>query len=56
VNIALMIGCLALVLTFKSAGALVAAYGIAETGTMMITTVLFAVGCRWRWRRCRSPS
>jgi KUP system potassium uptake protein len=49
VNIALMIGSLALVLTFKSAGALAAAYGIAVTGTMVITTLLFAVVARGRW-------
>jgi KUP system potassium uptake protein len=49
VNVALMVGSLALVLTFKSAGALAAAYGIAVTGTMIITTVLFAVVARGRW-------
>jgi KUP system potassium uptake protein len=36
-------------LTFKSAGALAAAYGIAVTGTMVITTLLFAVVTRGRW-------
>src|SRR5688572_15700576 len=50
VNVALMLGSLALVLTFKSAGALAAAYGIAVTGTMIITTMLFAVVARGRWR------
>ncbi len=51
VNIALMVGCLALVVTFKTAGALAAAYGIAVTGTMSITTLLFAVVAyrRWQW-------
>ena len=49
VNTALMVGCLTLVLTFRSAGALAAAYGIAVTGTMVITTVLFAVVARGRW-------
>lgn len=49
VNVALMVGSLALVLTFKSAGALAAAYGIAVTGTMVITTLLFAVVARGRW-------
>jgi KUP system potassium uptake protein len=49
VNTALMIGCLVLVLTFKSAGALAAAYGIAVTGAMVITTLLFAVVARGRW-------
>ncbi|MES2521928.1 MAG: KUP/HAK/KT family potassium transporter, partial [Gemmatimonadota bacterium] len=50
VNVALMVGSLALVLSFKSAGALAAAYGIAVTGTMVITTMLFAVIARGRWR------
>ena len=49
VNSALMIGCLTLVVTFRSAGALAAAYGIAVTGTMVITTVLFAIVARNRW-------
>jgi KUP system potassium uptake protein len=49
VNSALMIGCLALVVTFRSAGALAAAYGIAVTGTMVITTLLFALVARGRW-------
>jgi KUP system potassium uptake protein len=49
VNSALMIGCLTLVVTFRSAGALAAAYGIAVTGTMVITTILFAIVARNRW-------
>ena len=49
INSALMIGCLTLVVTFRSAGALAAAYGIAVTGTMVITTVLFAIVARNRW-------
>jgi KUP system potassium uptake protein len=51
VNTALMIGCLLLVLAFRSSTALGAAYGIAVTGTMAITTVLFGVLARrdWRW-------
>jgi KUP system potassium uptake protein len=47
---ALMIGCLLLVLGFRSSGALGAAYGIAVTGTMATTTVLFYVLARHRWR------
>jgi len=38
-----MIGCLLLVVAFRSSTALGAAYGVAVTGTMAITTVLF--GC-----------
>jgi len=50
VNVALMVGCLALVLAFRSSSALAAAYGIAVTGTMAITTVLLGVLARRRWR------
>jgi KUP system potassium uptake protein len=49
VNTALMIGTLLIVLKFQSSGALGAAYGIAVTGTMSITTLLFAVIARSRW-------
>ena len=49
INKALMVGCLLLVLGFKNSSALSAAYGIAVTGTMAITSVLFAVVARSRW-------
>jgi KUP system potassium uptake protein len=49
VNKALMVGCLLLVVAFRNSSALSAAYGIAVTGTMAITTVLFAVVARSRW-------
>jgi KUP system potassium uptake protein len=49
VNRALMVGCLLLVLSFENSSALSAAYGIAVTGTMAITTLLFAVVARSRW-------
>ncbi len=49
VNTALMIGCLLLVLGFESSDALGAAYGVAVTGTMTITTVLFYAIARQRW-------
>ena len=49
VNNALMIGCLLVVLGFRSTGALGAAYGIAVTGTMAITTILFYLLARSRW-------
>jgi KUP system potassium uptake protein len=53
VNWLLGAACIALVLGFRSSGALAAAYGIAVTGTMTITTVLFhrVMRDRWRWRR-----
>jgi len=51
VNHALAIGTLLVVLFFRSSGALGAAYGIAVTGTMTITTILFFVisAHRWQW-------
>ena len=50
VNTALMIGTVLIVVGFRSSGALGAAYGIAVTGTMAVTTILFAVIARTRWR------
>jgi KUP system potassium uptake protein len=50
VNAALMIGCLVLVVQFGSSSALGGAYGVAVTGTMAVTTVLFCVLARQRWR------
>jgi len=49
VNRALMIGCLAIVLGFRSTSALGAAYGIAVTGSMAISTILLATLARSRW-------
>jgi len=49
VNTALMIGTLLVVLGFRSSSALGAAYGIAVTGTMAITTILYYVLARSRW-------
>jgi KUP system potassium uptake protein len=53
VNWAIGAGCIALVLGFKSSSNLAAAYGIAVTGTMSITTLLFhrVMRDRWRWSR-----
>ena len=53
INKALAIGTLLLVVTFGSATALGAAYGVAVTGTMAITSVLFYVVTRthWSWPR-----
>ncbi len=50
INAALMVGCLLLVLGFRSSSALGAAYGIAVTGTMAVTSVLFYLVARHRWR------
>ncbi|HVF38703.1 MAG TPA: potassium transporter Kup [Gemmatimonadaceae bacterium] len=49
VNKALMIGCLLIVVGFRSTSNLGAAYGIAVTGSMAITTILFATLARTRW-------
>ena len=48
-NRILAVGCILVVLAFKSSSALGAAYGIAVTGTMAITTVLFYVLARTHW-------
>ncbi|MFN2603481.1 MAG: potassium transporter Kup [Gemmatimonadaceae bacterium] len=49
VNRALMVGCLLIVLGFRSTTNLGAAYGIAVTGSMAITTILFSTLARSRW-------
>ena len=51
VNCALMVACLALVVIFQKSSALAAAYGIAVTGTMTITSfVFYFVATRnWGW-------
>jgi KUP system potassium uptake protein len=50
INNFLMVACLALVLAFRESSKLAAAYGIAVTGTMAITSVLFfAVTAQWGW-------
>jgi KUP system potassium uptake protein len=49
VNWALMVACIWLVISFKSSTNLAAAYGIAVTGTMAITTILFSVVAREQW-------
>jgi KUP system potassium uptake protein len=56
VNWAVGTATVALVLGFKSSSALAAAYGIAVTGTMMITTLLFhrVVRDLWGWPRWKA--
>ncbi len=49
VNQGLAVACILLVLGFRSSTNLAAAYGIAVTGTMIITTVLFYRVARDRW-------
>ncbi|MGH8902489.1 MAG: potassium transporter Kup [Egibacteraceae bacterium] len=49
VNWGLLLACVGLVLGFRSSAALAAAYGVAVTATMLITTMLFAVVVRQRF-------
>ncbi len=49
-NWALMIGCIAIVVGFGSSSNLAAAYGVAVTATMVITTILLGVVERDKWR------
>jgi len=49
VNWALMAGCIMIVLGFRTSSNLAAAYGVAVTTTMVITTILFYVVARERW-------
>ena len=53
VNWVLMICTISLVLGFQSSSKLAAAYGVAVTSTMLISTVLFYVVAveRWKWRK-----
>ncbi|HEU0034397.1 MAG TPA: potassium transporter Kup [Kofleriaceae bacterium] len=53
-NWLLMIGCIILVLQFRSSSGLAAAYGIAVTGTMGITSYLFYLVCIRRWKMSRA--
>ncbi len=51
VNWIVMFGVILLVLAFKSSSSLASAYGIAVSGTMVVTTILamFVVRNRWKW-------
>ena len=52
INWALMLACIGLVLGFQSSSRLAAAYGVAVTTTMVVTSILFIALARekWRWR------
>jgi len=56
VNQALAVACVLLVLAFKQSSALAAAYGIAVTGTMGITSVVYfyVITHRWKWSLSRA--
>ncbi|ETR74786.1 potassium transporter Kup [Afipia sp. P52-10] len=51
INILLLVGVLMLVLMFKSSSALASAYGIAVTGTMVVTAMMafIVIWKVWRW-------
>jgi KUP system potassium uptake protein len=52
-NAMLAVGVVLIVLIFKSSDALAAAYGIAVTGVMVISTTLVAVVARYHWKWSR---
>lgn len=56
VNYGLMVACVWLVLQFQGSGALAAAYGLAVTGTMTITSIVYFVVLTrtWRWPAWRA--
>jgi KUP system potassium uptake protein len=56
VNTLLAVGCIGLVLTFRESVKLAAAYGIAVTGTMAITSILYYIVARhsWGWSRWKA--
>ena len=51
INAALMVACLSLVVSFKESTALASAYGIAVTGSMTITSIIYFVVITkaWKW-------
>ncbi|RDE07254.1 potassium transporter Kup [Sphingomonas aracearum] len=53
INWLLLVGVLVLVVQFRTSSAMAAAYGIAVTGTMVVTTLLAYIVVRhvWRWSR-----
>jgi KUP system potassium uptake protein len=56
INSGLMLACCGLVLAFRNSSNLAAAYGVAVTGTMAITSVLIhaVMRERWGWRRWKA--
>ncbi len=58
INWFLLVACLGLVFAFRSSTSLAAAYGVAVTLTMVITTLLVAsiARNRWRWSRIKTAA
>jgi KUP system potassium uptake protein len=56
INAALAIACVLVVLGFKESNALAGAYGVAVTGTMSITSIIYFVVLKetWRWSLLRA--
>jgi KUP system potassium uptake protein len=56
INLMLAVGCLLLVVIFKTSTNLAAAYGIAVTGTMAITSLMYYVIVRetWGWSKAKA--
>jgi KUP system potassium uptake protein len=50
INWTLMVACIAVVFGFRTSSNLAAAYGIAVTSTMAITTLIFGIVARDRWK------
>lgn len=50
INWLMFLGCLLVTLMFRNAGNLASAYGIAVTGTMAVTTLMFGNVAYYRWR------
>jgi KUP system potassium uptake protein len=50
VNWSLFLGCIWVTIVFQTSGNLAAAYGVAVTGTMGITTIIFAYVATYRWK------
>ena len=55
VNWLLFVGVLILMLAFRSSNKLATAYGLAVTGTLLLTTILFLIlaGSAWHWPKWR---
>ncbi|MGO9020785.1 MAG: potassium transporter Kup [Syntrophobacteraceae bacterium] len=49
VNVLMLVAAIAITLHFKASDNLADAYGIAVTGTMLITSLVFYFICRWVW-------
>jgi KUP system potassium uptake protein len=54
INTAILLGVLFLTVTFRGSDALAAAYGIAVTGTMIVTSILAYIVVRHGWKRKKS--